>query len=63
MATLVVLYLSFASQRASVCFYPIPAAECRPTMYEIRKNVRAGRLWGVCVMAESYDHPAKSYCR
>lgn len=48
MVTLTVIYFSFASGITTAKHYDVPADTCPAIVQQIRRNVRAGRVWGFC---------------
>lgn len=48
MTTLTIIYISFASGVTTAKHYSVPANECRAIVQQIRRNVKAGRVWGFC---------------
>ena len=48
MSTLLVIYMSLATGDVSTQSYNVPSPICHAKSQQIRRNVKAGRVWVFC---------------
>lgn len=46
--TLTIIYFSFVTATWSVHHHPVDADRCHSIYQSMRRNVRTGRIWGIC---------------